>query len=246
MCDARLTIEQGQIVDASGNVARAGRGRADRGRGPRVNPRRRRHVPPQSIPAGNSRDHRAVGFAMSPSRGHDVASPPLRGRAATAGLRRLVRGGFRSGGLRPVVLAFDTAANVATSPSRWKRIAGDRWIFRPPGVWLCGARDRAGLTRYKEADVVLNLCGAQGTPIEHEVIRCSTLRRIRWRIRSPRLGHQGPMLAVYAPIRTARTARAADCGVPVEGVRWQPTHTPMSGLVGHDGISGGRGMTTVC
>ena len=52
---------------------------------------------------------------------------------------------------------------------------GDRWIFRPPEVYdtCVGATDKAGLTElYREADAVINLCGAQEIRDEHAVIRC--------------------------------------------------------------------------
>ena len=55
--------------------------------------------------------------------------------------------------------------NVAYLARHMERIGlGERWIFRPPAQYAtcCGARDLAGLHRlYREADAVLNLCGAQ-------------------------------------------------------------------------------------
>src|SRR5919197_692939 len=53
---------------------------------------------------------------------------------------------------------FDATANIAYLARQMQSIGlGERWIFRPPGVYdtCCGARDIAGLARlYREADAV--------------------------------------------------------------------------------------------
>src|ERR1043166_5574756 len=70
----------------------------------------------------------------------------------------------------------DATANIAYMARQMERIGlSDRWIFRPPGVCdtYVGACGSAGLAQlYKEADAVLNLCGAQELRLNHQDIRC--------------------------------------------------------------------------
>jgi hypothetical protein len=112
---------------------------------------------------------------------------------------------------------------------------GDRWIFRPPSVYdTCfGARNPAGLAQlYKEADAVVNLCGAHELRPEHEVIRCLVYLETdpvemqvsvaNHDIRTIRALVDYNYLFTYG-----ENLGAPDCLVPIERFVWQPTRPPV-------------------
>ena len=131
---------------------------------------------------------------------------------------------------------FDWAANVAYLQRQLERVGlGDRWVFRPPGDGdtCVGALDRAGLAQlYKEADVVLNLCGSQELRPHHDAIGCLVYLEtdpVANQI-GVATGHQRTIqtLAAYDHLFTyGENLGAADCGVPVERFQWQPTRPPV-------------------
>jgi hypothetical protein len=111
----------------------------------------------------------------------------------------------------------------------------ERWIFRPPAVYdrCYGARSLAGLQQlYKEADVALNLCGAQELRAEHQSIQCRVY--VETDPVSNQIGvangHQ-PTIAALAGHHLLFTYGenfgAADCKVPLERFCWHPTRPPV-------------------
>src|SRR5262249_54517644 len=126
---------------------------------------------------------------------------------------------------------FEIDRNAAYLARQLERVElGDRWVFRAPGSSDClGARDMAGLTRlYKDADAVLNLCGAQELRPNHGDIRCLVYLESD-PVASQILVANGDRatidtLAAYDAMFTyGENLGAPDCGVPVERFTWQPT-----------------------
>lgn len=128
------------------------------------------------------------------------------------------------------------AANVAYLARHLRRVGlGDRWIFRPPGRYdtCCGARDLAGLQQlYRDADVALNLCGAQELRPEHDALRC------RVYLETDPVANQIGVAQGHAPTIAALEAHhhlftyganfgAPDCRVPLTRFHWQPTRPPV-------------------
>jgi hypothetical protein len=111
---------------------------------------------------------------------------------------------------------------------------GDRWIIREPGSARCaGARDLEGLHRlYREADAVLNLCGAQEARPEHDAIR-----RLAYLQTDPVADQVAVANGDEARIRDlarydylftyGANLGAPDCLVPADGHRWVPTRPPV-------------------
>ncbi len=130
----------------------------------------------------------------------------------------------------------DYAPNVAYLAQQMARVGlGERWIFRPPAQdeMCCGARDRAGLRHlYREADAVLNLCGAQELRPEHQAIRCRVYVEtdpVASQI-GVALGHRPTIeaLAAHHHLFTyGANLGAPDCGVPLLRFQWQPTRPPV-------------------
>jgi hypothetical protein len=126
--------------------------------------------------------------------------------------------------------------NVAYLARHMERIGlGERWIFRPPAQYAtcCGARDLAGLHRlYREADAVLNLCGAQELRPEHQDIRCRVYLEtdpVASQI-GVAIGHQPTLdsLAAHHHLFTyGANLGAPDCLVPLERFHWHPTRPPV-------------------
>ncbi len=131
---------------------------------------------------------------------------------------------------------FESDANVAYLARQMHILGlGDRWIFRPPGVYdrCCGARDLAGLrSLYQETDAVLNLCGAQELRPEHHEARCLVY------LETDPVANQIGVATGHLPTIDRLAAHhhlftygenfgASDCGVPVERFCWQPTRPPV-------------------
>jgi hypothetical protein len=128
------------------------------------------------------------------------------------------------------------AANVAYLSQHMEAIGlAERWVFRPPGVYdsCFGACNLAGLRQlYKDADAVLNVCGAHALRPEHEVIQCLVYLETdpvenqiavatgeAWTIQE---------LAAYDHLFTyGENFGAPDCRVPVERFVWHPTRPPV-------------------
>lgn len=110
----------------------------------------------------------------------------------------------------------------------------DRWIFRPPQRDYCvGARDVAGLNQlYRDADVAINLCGAQEPRANHETIRC------RVYVETDPVQNQVDVasgdrdrieeLACYDHLFTyGENLGDDDCLVPIERFKWNKTRPPV-------------------
>lgn len=131
----------------------------------------------------------------------------------------------------------------------------DRWIFRPPEVsdFVLGARNLAGLRElYREADVALNLCGAQELRPEHDCIRCRVFLEtdpVANEV-AVALGDSESIeqLAAYDWLFTyGENFGAPDCLVPVERFKWHPTRPPvcMDWWATDDLPAPGAALTTV-
>ena len=128
------------------------------------------------------------------------------------------------------------AANVAYLSEQMKKVGlADRWVFRPPGITdhCLGATDAAGLKRlYKEADVVINLSGAQEWRPDLAVIRCLVY------IQTDPVGDQVRVakgdqqligvLDQYDHLFTyGGNIGSPDCLVPLERYAWRPMRPPV-------------------
>jgi hypothetical protein len=111
----------------------------------------------------------------------------------------------------------------------------DRWVFRPPcSEGVCyGARDLAGLKElYRQADAVINLCGAQELREEHSGIACLIYVEtdpVENQVYVA-LGDQsliGELDAYKFLFTYGENLGADDCPVPMERYRWYPTRPPV-------------------
>ncbi|RPI27551.1 MAG: hypothetical protein EHM61_08075 [Acidobacteria bacterium] len=130
----------------------------------------------------------------------------------------------------------DYSANVRYL-STWMALIGlgNRWVFRPPGhPEICmGARDCAGLELlYREADLVMNLCGYHSVGPRHPDLRCLAY------VQTDPMADQVKVakgeskilsqLDTYDHLFTyAENIGADDCLVPMERYRWHPTRPPV-------------------
>lgn len=112
---------------------------------------------------------------------------------------------------------------------------GDRWIFRPPGEEnVClGAADSDGLKRlYREADVVINLCGAHYLRPEHDEINCLIYLQTDPLVDQVRVAKKESWLISqldrYKYLFTyGENLGEDDCLVPIERYQWYPTRPPV-------------------
>jgi hypothetical protein len=128
------------------------------------------------------------------------------------------------------------SANVAYLSEQMKRVGlEDRWAFRPPGVAdrCLGAVDAAGLKRlYREADVVINLSGAQELRPDHAIIR--NLIYIDTDPVAKQVAVANGNLEVMATLDRhnclftyGENIGSPDFTVPVERYTWHPTRPPV-------------------
>lgn len=112
---------------------------------------------------------------------------------------------------------------------------GNRWVFRPtPNAESCfGARDAAGLAQlYREADSVLNLCGAHYLRPDHAEIPCLVYLQTDPVLDQVRVA-QGEewlieQLDRYDYLFTyGENLGNSDCPVPITRYTWQPTRPPV-------------------
>jgi hypothetical protein len=112
---------------------------------------------------------------------------------------------------------------------------GDRWIFRPPGVYeFClGARDMKGLADlYRDAGAVINLCGSHELRPEHDQIGCLVYLEtdpVSKQVAVAK-GDRKTLadLARYHYLFTyGENLGADDCLVPVEHFTWHATRPPV-------------------
>ncbi len=127
-------------------------------------------------------------------------------------------------------------ANVRLLASFMEMIGlGDRWVFgRPDSKAACvGATDRSGLNRlYREADAVINLCGAQELENVDTSIKCLIYLETDPVYKQVEVakGNQTYIqeLDAYDYLFTyGENLGAADCLVPVVKYRWLPTRPPV-------------------
>lgn len=111
----------------------------------------------------------------------------------------------------------------------------DRWVFRPPEAsdTCLGATDRAGLTRlYKEADAVLNLCGAQELRPDHSDIRCLIYLQTDPTADQVKVANGDPgkiqeLDAYHFLFTYGENLGAPDCLIPMQRYDWLPTRPPV-------------------
>ena len=127
-------------------------------------------------------------------------------------------------------------ANVAFMAGQLETIGmGDRWIFRPPcqNDVALGARHITGLHQlYREADAVLNLCGAQELLPAHDIISC--LVYLETDPVASQVGVASGDTEWIAELRRyhhlftyGTNLGAADCLVPMKEFTWHPTVPPV-------------------
>ncbi|NEP35290.1 MULTISPECIES: hypothetical protein [Moorena] len=112
---------------------------------------------------------------------------------------------------------------------------GERWIFRPPSEQnVClGAADSDGLQRlYREADAVINLCGAHYLRPEHSEINCLIYLQTDPFVDQVRVAQNESWLIgqldSYNHLFTyGYNLGKDDCLVPVERYQWHPTRPPV-------------------
>jgi hypothetical protein len=130
----------------------------------------------------------------------------------------------------------ECSANVAYLAKQMKRVGlEDRWIFRPPGVTdhCLGATDSGALKRlYKEADVVINLSGAQELRDDHDIIRCLVYIDTDPVAKQVAVANGEKqvvqMLDKYDHLFTyGDNLGSLDCLVPIERYHWHPTRPPV-------------------
>ena len=112
---------------------------------------------------------------------------------------------------------------------------GDRWVFRPPrnAAATCGALGFEGLKQlYRDADAVINVCGAQELLSWHDAIRCLVY------VQTDPVSDQVAVacgdtckiaeLDAYRHLFTyGENIGEPDCLVPVERYAWHKTRPPV-------------------
>lgn len=130
----------------------------------------------------------------------------------------------------------DYAANARFLAKNMESVGmGDRWVFRPPGSedTCLGKRDLPGLVRlYKEADIVINLCGSQWLKDEHLAASCIIYLQTDPVVDQINLAKGNPGLTTelgkYDYLFTyAENLGAPDCLVPDTIYQWHSTRPPV-------------------
>jgi hypothetical protein len=111
----------------------------------------------------------------------------------------------------------------------------DRWIFRAPvqGGACYGARDAKGLASlYREADAVLNVCGAHYLREDHAGISCLIYLQTDPFVDQVRVAEDDTWLIGQFDAHThlftyGENLGAPDCLVPVLRYKWNPTRPPV-------------------
>ena len=130
----------------------------------------------------------------------------------------------------------DFSANVELL-ARFMRDIGfeDRWVFgRPSADGACvGAKDRKGLDNlYRQADAILNLCGAQEPQDVYS--KCGCLVYVETDPGQKQVDaangiekHVEELAAHHHLFSYGENLGAEDCLIPVEGYSWLPTRPPV-------------------
>ncbi|HXH82503.1 MAG TPA: hypothetical protein VNN07_06190, partial [Candidatus Tectomicrobia bacterium] len=128
----------------------------------------------------------------------------------------------------------DPSYNIAFLRASMEAVGlGDRWVYHDLSSGACHGLSRATLQRlYREADAILNLCGA--TTLREEHLACP----LRLYVQTDPVYEQ--IRAAEGDPETLRTLGAhthlftygenlgqPDCPVPVEGFDWRPTRPPV-------------------
>ena len=130
----------------------------------------------------------------------------------------------------------DPRANVGLLHSYMERIGlGDRWIYGRPGRSepYLGAKDRRGLEElYRNADAVINLCGAHDIIANSSDFNCLVYldtdpveTQVRVAKEDPRQIRKLDPYHHY--FSYGENLGEEDCAVPVTRYRWQPTRPPV-------------------
>jgi len=150
----------------------------------------------------------------------------------------------------------DVRTNVEFLARHMKAIGlEDRWVFRPPrdAAATCGALDFEGLRRlYRDADAVINLCGAQELLPWHDAVRCLVY------VQTDPVSDQVAVasgderktseLRAYDHLFTyGENLGEADCRVPADGFTWHKTRPPVCVDWWEDAppLLGGAALTSV-
>jgi hypothetical protein len=161
---------------------------------------------------------------------------------------------------------LDYSENVKYLSRHLARIGlGDRWIFRHPWAfnslgerdYCLGATDADGLVKlYREADALINLCGANYLRPEHAEIRCLIYLQTdpfadQVRIAQPQQENDywlREQLDAYKYLFTyGENLGKPECIVPVERYQWQPTRAPIcvDWWASETPVSSGAALTTI-
>jgi hypothetical protein len=144
-----------------------------------------------------------------------------------------------------------TIESTTTDPSRnLKRLGavldrygfGDRWAFldsvREEYVGM--SREKC-LTLFREADAVVNLCGATEPRQEHEQSRCLIYLETDPGVLQLELSRKIPIAVSFANSHKLHftycyNIGAADCLLPAAGLKWHPTRPPVLLDEWHPGV----------
>jgi hypothetical protein len=111
----------------------------------------------------------------------------------------------------------------------------ERWVFRPPGARdVCfGALDWSGLMKlYRQADVVINVCGYHQVLPHHDKIKDILYLQTDPLVDQVKVAKHDTrkieQLSAHTHLFTyGENIGAPDCRVPVENYHWQPTRPPV-------------------
>ena len=112
---------------------------------------------------------------------------------------------------------------------------GDRWVFRPPrnADATCGALDFEGLKDlYRDADAVINVCGAQELLPWHEAIRCLVYVQTdpvsdQVAVACGDTSKVAELDAYHHLFTYGENIGEPDCLVPVDRYTWHKTRPPV-------------------
>jgi hypothetical protein len=130
----------------------------------------------------------------------------------------------------------DYRANVTLLNQYMKQIGlGDRWVYGRPGrnEGYVGGTDRCGLEKlYRNADAVINLCGAHDITANSNDFRCLIYidtDPVETQVRVA-LGDEEQLKKLdpyHYYFSYGENLGAEDCGVPVTRYEWLPTRPPV-------------------
>jgi hypothetical protein len=148
------------------------------------------------------------------------------------------------------------SANAAYLSEQMKKVGlEDRWVFRPPGVTdhCLGATDPAGLKRlYREADVVINLSGAQEWRPDFRVIENLVYIDTDPVAKQIAVAKENSLAIQFLDkhdylFTYGANLGAPDCLVPIERYHWHPIMPPvcLDWWANSDQPPSGSSLTTI-